>query len=140
MGKSKAGKDYIGVGGGALIINDQNKTLLLQRGKKASNDIGVWCKPGGAVEYGETVEAMIKREVREELGVEIEIIKWLKHTDHFVDDSHWVAFNCIATIRSGTPRNMEPEKHSEIKWFSLDKLPRNLATPTKDAIEEYLKK
>jgi ADP-ribose pyrophosphatase YjhB (NUDIX family) len=81
----------------------------------------------------------MKREVKEELNIDIEIIKWLKHTDHFVDGDHWVAFNCVAKIINGNPENMEPLKHSEIKWFSLDKMPKNLAAPTKDAAEEYLK-
>lgn len=138
--KLKPGVDYIGVGGGALIINDNNKTLLLKRGKHLRNESGFWQKPGGTIELGETVEDMIRRECLEEVGVEVEIVKFLCFTDHIIqaDKQHWIAFNYLAKIKSGKPRNCEPDKHDEIKWFSFDKLPKKLSQPTREAIDLYL--
>ncbi len=63
------GKDYIGVGCGALIINDKNQTLLIKRGNKSRNEAGFWGKPGGAVKFGEKVEDAVKREIKEELNI-----------------------------------------------------------------------
>jgi len=43
----KAGVDYIGVGGGALIFNKKGEVLLLQRTANSKNQAGQWSKPGG---------------------------------------------------------------------------------------------
>jgi ADP-ribose pyrophosphatase YjhB (NUDIX family) len=47
----KAGFDCVGVGCGALIVNDRNDTLLLKRTDKTRNQAGFWAKPGGKVEF-----------------------------------------------------------------------------------------
>ena len=72
-----AGFDCVGVGCGALIVNDKNEALLLKRTSKTRNGAGLWSKPGGGVEFGEKIEETVKREIKEELGVDVEIIKFL---------------------------------------------------------------
>ncbi len=79
---SQPGKDYIGVGVGALILNEKGDVLLGLRGSLAKNEVGKWEIPGGAVEVGETFEAALHREVREEIGVEIEVKELLTVADH----------------------------------------------------------
>lgn len=49
----KPGIDYIGVGVGALIMNNDGKILLCLRGKKVKNEHGKWEIPGGSVEWGD---------------------------------------------------------------------------------------
>jgi 8-oxo-dGTP diphosphatase len=141
MKKLKPGKDYIGVGGGVLILNEKNETLLLKRGKKSKNEVGYWNKPGGAVDYGETLIDAMKREVKEEIGVDVKIFGYLLHSDHIIkkDKQHWVGFNLLGKIKTGTPKIMEPDKHDDMKWFHLRTLPKNLSQPTREAIENYLK-
>ncbi|MBI2889082.1 MAG: NUDIX domain-containing protein [Candidatus Liptonbacteria bacterium] len=133
------GKDYIGVGCGALIVNDCGETLLLKR--KNRNEIGMWCKPGGAVEYGETVEDAVRREVKEEFGVEIELLESLGFTNQILpaEKEHWVAFHYLARITKGKPRNCEPDKTKEFGWFPIDKLPEPLTQTTREPVEMYLK-
>lgn len=70
----KIGTDCIGVGVGALIFNDEGMILLALRGSDAKNERGKWEIPGGAVEFGETLEDALKREVKEEINVEINIV------------------------------------------------------------------
>ncbi len=135
------GIDYIGVGCGALIINDKNETLLLKRGAKSRNQAGFWSKPGGTVEFGEKIEDAIKREIKEEFGVDIELIKFLGFTNHIIkeENQHWLSVSYLARIIKGEPKNMEPEKHDEIGWFSFDDLPDKLTQTTGELIEEYVK-
>lgn len=137
----KQGEDYIGVGGGVLILNEKNETLLLKRGKKSKNEVGYWNKPGGAVDYGETLINAMKREVKEEIGVDVKIFGYLLHSDHIIkkDKQHWVGFNLLGKIKTGTPRIMETDKHNDMKWFSLRALPKKLSQPTREAIKNYLK-
>jgi ADP-ribose pyrophosphatase len=136
----KKGVDYIGIGCGALIVNDKNETLLLKRTSKTRNEAGFWSKPGGGVEFGERVEDAVKREIKEELGVDVELVNFLGFTNHIIDSEkqHWIAFNYLAKITGGELKNLEPEKHEEIKWFGFDNLPEKISQTTIEPIKKYL--
>ncbi|KPJ54962.1 hypothetical protein AMJ47_02755 [Parcubacteria bacterium DG_72] len=136
----KPGRDYIGVGCGALIVNDKNETLLVKRTSKSQNEASFWSKPGGTVEFNEKVEDAIKREIKEELGVDIELTKQLGFTNHILnsENQHWVAIHYLAKIINGEPCIMEPDKIEEIKWFNFNNLPANITQTTKDPIRDYL--
>jgi 8-oxo-dGTP diphosphatase len=142
MIEGKPGKDFIGFGCGALIVNDKNQVLLIHRTGKSSGGMkGVWSRPGGMVEFGEKVEEAIKREIKEELNIDIELFG----TNTFCEDirkedginKHWVTAGPFARITGGELTNMEPEKHDKIEWFDLDNLPENIVNYTKKSIEDY---
>jgi len=57
----------------AIIKTNDDKIVLVKR--KNPPYKGWWALPGGIVEYGETVEEAVKREVKEETGLEVEIEK-----------------------------------------------------------------
>jgi mutator protein MutT len=138
MGKFfKASKDYIGAGVGGVILNEKKEVLLQKRGEKAKNEVGCWKLPGGAIEWGETAEEALKREIREELGVvEVEIKKFVYYFDDILvgERQHWVVPFYLCRIKNGEPKNMEPGKIDEIRWFPLTKLPKNLAFGTKEVL------
>jgi len=140
MKKKKAGKEYIGVGGGILILNEKNEALLMKRGKNASNEVGYWTQPGGTIEFGEKAVDGLKREIKEELDVAVNIWGYLPHVDHVIkkENQHWIAIIYLAGIKSGIPKIMEPHKCDEIRWFNLKKLPRKLTKSTSEPIKNYL--
>ena len=139
--KLKPGRDYVGVGGGVLVFNKKKEVLLMRRAN-TRNEAGWWSKPGGGVDYGEKALFSMKRDLKEEAGINIDIWGYLPHTDHILkkDKQHWVAFNYLADIKSGEPKIMEPEKCDGIGWFSLKKLPKKLNQTTKESIKNYLEK
>jgi len=118
------GVDYIGVGVGALIYNDEGKILVTQRGPKAKNERGLWEIPGGSVEYGETFEQAITREIREELGITIRVKSLHALCDHILPEEyqHWVSPTYICEIVEGEPVIQEPEKCSDWGWFSVEEM------------------
>lgn len=133
MTKCVIGKDCIGIGVGALIFNEDGKMLLALRGKKAKNEVGKWEIPGGAVEFGETIEQALKREIKEELDIEIELGEMLQLCDHIIpeDKQHWVSPTYICKVVSGVPKNLEPGKCDQIGWFSVEeaeKMPLSIVT------------
>lgn len=140
MKKLKAGKDYIGVGGGVLIFNKKKEILLKKRSATSRNEAGKWEKPGGEIDFGEKSIDAMKREVREETNIEIDIWGIFPHSDHIIkkDRQHWLALNFLASHKAGTAKNMEPKNCDELGWFSLKKLPKNIAQPTRESIKNYL--
>ena len=116
---------------GAAIHDQQGRLLLIQRRKPP--EAGAWGLPGGKVDFGETVKEAVLREIDEELGVRLvlEGLACLTETILSDDGRHWVAPVYKARIASGTPSIMEPEKHSDWRWFKIDALPAKLTTPTR---------
>lgn len=127
------GIDYIGVGVGAAIFNREGKLFLTLRGKKAKNETGKWEIPGGSVEFNETLENAIKREMKEEYDVDIAIIDLLDVCSHIITDEHqhWVSPTYICKIVTGKPKIVEPEKCDAIGWYSRNEavnLPLSIIT------------
>jgi mutator protein MutT len=132
----KVGRDYIGVGVGAIILRNDNILLLL---RKKAPEAGSWTIPGGRVEFGETVEQAILREVKEEIGVEGRVIAPLGVTDHILTEehSHWVSPRFLIEV-IGEPQNMEPQSHEEMRWFPISELPDNVTLTTQKALAAFL--
>jgi mutator protein MutT len=143
----KQGIDYIGVGVGAVIFNDEGKVFLAKRGKEARNESGKWEFPGGGVEFGDTFKDTIIREMKEEFGITIEVGKLLGVSDHIIIDEkqHWVSPAYICKIAEGVPEIQEPHKIDAIGWFELaelEKLSLSLVTQSdvKSLKEQYPEK
>ncbi len=71
----------VGVGG---VIFDGPSVLIAQRGREPGK--GTWSLPGGAVELGEKVVHALKREIREEIGIEIEVGGLIRVLDRIIQD------------------------------------------------------
>lgn len=137
------GVDFIGVGVGAIIFNNEGKVLIAQRGQKAKNDVGKWEFPGGSVEFAETLENAIKREIKEELDIEIKVIELLHVVDHFLIEKkqHWVAPSYIAKLISGVAKINEPEKCSNFKWVNFSQIdPSTLSSPSRSNYKKFIEK
>lgn len=135
----KAGIDYIGVGVGAILLDEAGRVFLAQRGPEAKNERGTWEFPGGTVDYGETLAQALRREMREEFGVEVNVGRLVDVVDHLLPDEgqHWVSPTFECRLLYGQPRIMEPGKCSAIGWFPLDGLPDNLSVITEQNLRHY---
>ncbi len=135
----RRGIDYIGVGAGAIIVNEQGQLFLARRGPEAKNERGLWEFPGGAVEFGEQLADALRREMREEYGIEIAVGELLDVVDHILpaEGQHWVSPTFICTIVSGTPGIHEPGKCSEIGWFAPEAAPTDLTQITRENLTHY---
>jgi 8-oxo-dGTP diphosphatase len=138
----KRGLDYIGVGVGAIIVNDAGQVFLARRGPQAKNERGLWEFPGGSVEFGEKMADALRREMSEEYGIEIVVGELLDVVDHILPDEgqHWVSPTFICHIQSGIPVIQEPGKCSQIGWFNPRAVPSDLTMITRLNLEHYVKK
>lgn len=104
--------------GVAVIWNEQGQILIDKRRKQGLHG-GFWEFPGGKIEPGETIEACIKREIMEELGIVIEVGESLMTIEH--DYTKFTVTLCVHNCRyvSGEPQTLECD---EIRWVTLDEL------------------
>src|SRR3989344_464945 len=111
--------------------------------KNTKNEKGFWETPGGSVDFGETLKQAVKREIKEEYGIEIDIVEQFPAADHIIpkENQHWVATTFLAKIRKNqVPKILEPDKCDEIGWFNLSKLPEPLSIITELDLKEYKKR
>jgi 8-oxo-dGTP diphosphatase len=136
----KQGIDYIGVGVGAVLVDSGGRLFLSKRGPDSRNERGLWEFPGGSVEFGERLTDALKREIREEFGVEIEVGELLDVVDHILpnEGQHWVSPTFICRIVSGQPQILEPRKCSAIGWFNSNEFPPDLTEITSQNLQHYI--
>ena len=121
-----------GVGCGAAILRD-GRLLLVKR--RCAPEAGCWNLPGGKVEFGESVAEAIKREIREEVGLDITLERSLGYVEMIgVDRQHWVSPIYLATANIGEAANNEPDKLEAVEWVALKAPPRPLALAALQAI------
>jgi 8-oxo-dGTP diphosphatase len=105
---------------GGLLFTD-GRVLLGHRTKTRAEFPGVWDMVGGHVERHESLAGALRRELKEELGVEVfTTSEWWRQVE---DESVPVILTIwLVTEWEGAIRNRAPEEHSELRWFRRDEL------------------
>lgn len=126
----RRGIDHIGVGVCGIIHDGEGRILLMKRGPKARDERGRWDICGGAIEFGESIDEAVRREVMEELSAEALEIDFLgvydAHRMHDGRPTHWVQVVHAVRVDPAKVKIGEPHKIAEIGWFSEDGLPQPL--------------
>lgn len=132
-------RKYPIAGAPVIIQNSKGEILLGKREKKHVLFPDYWGLPGGMVEYGEHLTEAAKREIKEELGIDINIIKKSKNyyenlpnnrcPIHTVDIPHYGKI-----LNHGKPQALD--ETSKIKWFKPSEIKNmELAYTHKDLLE-----
>jgi 8-oxo-dGTP diphosphatase len=113
------------IGVGALIFR-RGRILMAQRGKEPLK--GVWSLPGGALEIGESLDAAIRREVREETGLEVKPLRVFEIFERILRDSrgapeyHYVLIDYICGAIGGDLR--AGDDVCRVEWVLQRDLPK----------------
>ena len=112
------------VGIGVIVLKD-GKILLGKR--RGSHGEGEYASPGGHLEHLEGFAACAAREVREETGLEIGGVRFLRVMNVFdYAPKHYVDLMFAADWVSGEPAVREPDKVEAWAWYAVDALPSPL--------------
>lgn len=100
------------------MVEYQGKILLV----KQSYGRGLWTIPGGGIRRGETPEEATKREVREEVGIQLEDVK---HIGKFISTSEYKRDNVDIFNAASNGENFKIDNLEiiEAKWFPPNNLP-----------------
>jgi 8-oxo-dGTP diphosphatase len=94
------------VGVGAIILRD-DQVLLVQRGSEPS--YGKWSVPGGLVELGESLQEAVAREVKEEVGLDVQVHDLVVALDRVIPDQdgkieyHYILLDFLCESHIGEP-------------------------------------
>jgi 8-oxo-dGTP diphosphatase len=125
------------------IVAENGRVLMARRGKEPS--YGLWSVPGGAVHLGEDLKAAACREIKEELGIEVELTDVIEIMERVTRDAegriqyHYVVIDYLARHVGGEP-TPSPEA-LEVRWIAPEDFPTyEMTRGTADIILRMLEK
>ena len=126
------------VGAAILILDDQNRLLLLKR-----SDSGCWGPPGGATEPGEVVEDAACRETFEETGMQVGkmvlfgVFSGPELYYKYPNGDEVYNITIVYLSRDASGEIQLNGEHTEWRWFNAEKIPDDLSSPIIPVIEEF---
>jgi 8-oxo-dGTP diphosphatase len=121
-----------------VILEKEGQVLLMRRFNTGYAD-GWYDAPAGHIEEGEFPSITAQRELKEELGISVDLKDLLAiNTVYNISDPNTYMYIFFAvTVWDGEPRLMEKNKCDDVSWFSKDELPENILPYVKDSIALY---
>jgi ADP-ribose pyrophosphatase len=118
----------------SAIISKEDKILTTRRSLGDYKDM--WEFPGGKMELGETRGEALKREIKEELEVDINISSYLTTIDYDYSDFHLKMHCFLCHIYDG---QLSLNVHNDAKWLSLEELDKLEWVPADTLVIEKLR-
>lgn len=137
-----------GVGLGVIILNELGEVLLLLRNSESEKALsnmhleGTWTLPAGKVKYGETLKEAAVRKVKQETNLDIDkdSLVLVSVADDINEYDHFVTFGFLARSYKGQIDLGDTLEQVDYKFYSWDKLPKNLSSPCENILVNYLNK
>lgn len=123
----RKGIDCVGLTVVYFCHDGKGNFVLARRSQNARDEKGKWDIGGGALEFGDSVEMTLRKEIKEEYMVDVLDYEFLGYRDVHRENAgtktHWVALDFKVRVSREDVKNGEPNKFDEIRWFALDEFP-----------------
>jgi len=131
----------IGRGAGIILIANNGMILLQYRGKDNRWNQDSWSEFGGQIEEGETPEEAIKRELKEELGIELTDLKFFKKYELQRKKGIYEQFVFTASLNYPLDRLKKQQKEGgDLSLFTYKEIKNlKMADYTKEILEDFFK-
>jgi len=121
---------------GCIILDEKGRILLLHRNTAKRVQ---WEIPGGKIDEDEDTKTTAIRELKEELGVDVEIARLLSEKE-FTEDGFTLHYSWfLAKVKSGEPKNAEPEIFDDLRYFSLEEMEKEVLSSGAQTFLELVK-
>jgi 8-oxo-dGTP pyrophosphatase MutT (NUDIX family) len=142
--KMRKGVDYTGNTVVFACHDGEGNFVFSKRSVQCRDEHGTWDPGGGALEFGDTVENTLRKEIREEYCTEVVDYEFLGyrdvHREQNGEKTHWIALDFKVRIDRSKVANGEPHKADEIAWFRLDALPTPMHSQWPIFFKQYREK
>ncbi len=137
----KKGVDYPGVCVVYFCHDGKGNFIMAKRSSNTRDEHSRWDIGGGGVDFGDSIEETIKKEVMEEYCTSVQDIEFLGfrdvHRTHQNKPTHWIALDFKVKVDPKTVKIGEPHKFDEISWYTLDTIPKNTHSQFPKFLEEH---
>lgn len=109
------------VGIGGIVFNRSDQVLLIKRDQAPAR--GLWSIPGGRQEAGESMAEACCREVKEETGLDVEVLQIVAVVERRIENFHYVIIDFLAELRDYD--NIIPHAESDVseaKWVDIHEI------------------
>ena len=136
----KQGIDYIGNSVVYFCHDGKGNVLMAKRSANTRDEQNRWDIGAGAVDFGDTIEATLRKEIKEEYNADVVSFEFLGFRDvHRIHDGNktqWITLDFKVLINPVGVKIGEPHKFDDIGWFKLDSFP----SPTHSQLPQFLEK
>lgn len=121
MSRQYPSQPIVGVAG---IVLDGDRVLLVKRGREPLK--GIWSIPGGALELGETLRDGVRRELREEVRLEVRVLDMVEVFERISPDEqgrtayHYVLIDFLCESQGGVPQ--ADDDAAEVAWVERTRI------------------
>lgn len=123
----KKGEDYTGITVVYACHDGKGKYLCQKRSQNCRDERGMWDLGGGGLEFGDTVEETLRKEIKEEYCTDVLDFEFLGfrdvHRTHEGKPTHWIALDFKVHVDAAQAGNGEPHKFDEVSWFAIESIP-----------------
>ncbi|MFA7315383.1 MAG: NUDIX domain-containing protein [Candidatus Paceibacterota bacterium] len=137
----KKGIDYPGITVSYMCHDGNGNFLLNKRSSNCRDEHGCWDFGGGGLDFGDTVEGTLKKEIKEEYCVDPISYEFLGYFDLFREingvNTHWLDLEFLVHVDREKVKNGEPHKFEELGWFTLDNLPSPAHSAQATLLEKF---
>jgi 8-oxo-dGTP pyrophosphatase MutT (NUDIX family) len=121
------GVDFIGVSVVYFCHDGKGKFVMAKRSQNARDEQGRWDIGAGGIEFGDTAEQTLRKEIKEEYCADVLDFEFIGYRDVHREQNgkstFWLALDFKVLVNPDQVKIGEPHKFDEIKWFTLNNLP-----------------
>lgn len=140
----KKGEDYIGISVVYLCHDGEGNFVFNKRSVNCRDEQGRWDIGGGGVDFGDSLEQTLRKEIKEEYCTDVIDFEFLGYRDVFRENNgkktHWLGMDFKVLVDKNKVANGEPHKFDAVEWFRLDNLPSPLHSQLMNTINKNREK
>jgi ADP-ribose pyrophosphatase YjhB (NUDIX family) len=126
-GQLRKGIDFVGISVVYFCHDGKGNFVMAKRSQNCRDEQGMWDIGAGGLEYGDTAEETLRKEIKEEYCADVLGFEFMGYRDVCREQNgqvtYWLALDFKVLVNPAQVKIGEPHKFDQIKWWTLNNLP-----------------